>query len=50
MRSVSYCACSGVEHTCVNCMLVRDVTIWADAILHIAFQCIAIYCHIAICG
>ena len=28
----------------------RDVTIWVDAILRIAFECIAIYCHIAICG
>ena len=28
----------------------RDVTIWVDAILRIAFECIAIYCHIAIRG
>ena len=31
-------------------MIIRDVTIWVDAILRIAFECIAIYCHIAICG
>ena len=28
----------------------RDVTIWVDAILRIVFECIAIYCRIAICG
>ena len=27
----------------------RDVTIWVDAILRIAFECTAIYCCIAIC-
>ena len=26
----------------------RGETIWVDAILHIVFECIAIYCHIAI--
>ena len=28
----------------------RDVTIWVDAILRIASECIEIYCRIAICG
>ena len=27
---------------------IRDATIWVIAILCIAFECIAIYCHIAI--
>ena len=26
----------------------RDETIWVNAILRIVFECIAIYCHIAI--
>ena len=28
---------------------VRGETLWVNAILHIVFECIAIYCNIAIC-
>ena len=28
---------------------IRGETIWVNAILPIVFECIAIYCHIAIC-
>ena len=31
-----------------NIMYIRGETIWVDAVLRIAFECIAIYCHIAI--
>ena len=27
---------------------IRDATIWVNTVLHIAFECIAIYCRIAI--
>ena len=32
----------------INIQLVRSETIWVNAVLCIALECIAIYCHIVI--
>ena len=53
MDSLVYDKEAEVDHTRlitvnVMCLAIRGETIWIITILHIAFQCIAIYCHIAI--
>ena len=32
----------------IQVLVTRDETIWVNAVLRIVFECIAIYCHIAI--
>ena len=45
---VCVCVCLCMYACLCMCVCIRGETIWVDAILHIAFECIAIYCHIAI--
>ena len=40
--------CMHVKYALLHYVCNRDATIWVNTILHIAFECIAIYCHIAI--
>ena len=49
LRTLVMLFCPNLYHLFGNVLVcTRGETIWINAVLRIAFECIAIYCHIAI--